>query len=135
MAVLSGLYLVKPWSELTARQQLTHAQRVHVAVLADMWQLPAAAKDAIRILQTAAAASSDEVAAELEQLLLQSALPDCLLPVMKRVLLGRFGDLEAVWADASLQEALMQQPLPAMELLLASEDIKVSGSNNCQSGG
>jgi hypothetical protein len=44
---------------------------------------------------------------------------------VKRLLLSVLGDLEEVWADAALQEVLLGLPLPAMELLLGCDDLKV----------
>jgi hypothetical protein len=41
------------------------------------------------------------------------------------VLLSVFGDLEAVWADAALQEQLLGLPLSSMELLLSCDELKV----------
>ena len=149
MAVLSGLYMVKPWLKLLA--DLTPQQQVQAAVLADMWQLPAASEAAVEVLQ-AAGDSADRLAAVLEQLLGLEAVPDCLLPVfehswkallrkfselsavpqstrtlLEQVLLSKYGDLEAVWAPegVSLQNSLMALPLYAMELLLASDKLKV----------
>jgi hypothetical protein len=150
IAVLAGLYWVKPWQELLA--DLTPQQQVQAAVLADMWQLPAASQAAVEVLQ-AAAASTDSLSTVLEQLLSLQVVPDCLLPVvehcwqallgkyseltavpqstqrlLEQILLSKYGDLEAVWAPggASLQESLLTLPLYAMELLLASDKIKVS---------
>jgi hypothetical protein len=141
--------MVKPWLKLLA--DLTPQQQVQAAVLADMWQLPAASEAAVEVLQ-AAGDSADRLAAVLEQLLGLEAVPDCLLPVfehswkallrkfselpavpqstrtlLEQVLLSKYGDLEAVWAPegVSLQNSLMALPLYAMELLLASDKLKV----------
>lgn len=43
---------------------------------------------------------------------------------VKRVLLSVFGDLQAVWADATLQKALLDLSMPAMQLLLASDELQ-----------
>ena len=149
MAVLAGLYIVAPWPTLLAA--LTPQQQVQAAVLADMWQLPAASDAAVGVLQ-AATDSADRLSAVLEQLLSMAAVPDCLtsvfehswqellkkyrsvevlpdsvLPLFERVLLSKYGDLEAVWAPGgtALQKSLLGLPLNAMELLLASDRLKV----------
>jgi hypothetical protein len=133
---------------------LTPQQQVQAAVLADMWQLTAASDAAVALLQKAANSgdSSQHASAALEQLLSMAAVPDCLMPVFGQsrqalfnkylyeaavpanvqplfelALLSKYGDLEAVWApDAvSLQESLLELPLHVMELLLASDRLKV----------
>jgi hypothetical protein len=45
-----------------------------------------------------------------------------------QILLSKYGDLEALWAPggASLQDSLLNLPLYAMQLLLASDKLKVS---------
>jgi hypothetical protein len=126
MAVLAGLYQVDPWSKLL--DDLTPQQQVQAAVLADMWQLPAAINSAVGVLQVAVAGSAgSRVSAVLDELLSLAAVPDCLLPVFEVTLLSKYGNLEAVWgpAGASLQEPLLALPLHAMELLLASDKLKV----------
>jgi hypothetical protein len=45
---------------------------------------------------------------------------------LEQLLLGVLGDLEGVWADKQLQEVLLGLPLPAMEVLLASDKLMVS---------
>jgi hypothetical protein len=124
MAVLAGLYLVQPWPKLLA--DLTPQQQVQAAVLADMWQLPAASEAAVAVLQEATGNASD-ASAVLEQLFSLPAVPDCLSQVLEQAVVGKFGDLEAVWGPdgASLQESLLALPLHAMELLLASDKLKV----------
>jgi hypothetical protein len=47
---------------------------------------------------------------------------------VKHLLLSVLGDLEEVWADAALQEVLLQLPVPAMELLLSCDELKVRGT-------
>ena len=122
MAVLAGLYQVEPWPKLLA--DLTPPQQVQAALLADMWQLPAVSGTAVGVLQ-AATDSKAMASAVLEQLLSMAAFPDCLQPVFECVLLSQYGDLEAVWASLALQESLLALPLHAMELLLASDKLKV----------
>jgi hypothetical protein len=51
---------------------------------------------------------------------------------MQRVqgmLLAVLGDLEAVWEDTQLQELLLRLPLPAVELLLASDQLRVASED------
>jgi hypothetical protein len=122
MAVLAGLYQVEPWSKLL--DDLTPQQQVQAAVLADMWELTAASEAAVGVLQ-AANVDTNILSAVLEQLLSMAAFPDCLHPVFERVLLSQYGDLEAVWDSQALQDSLLALPLHAMELLLASDKLKV----------
>jgi hypothetical protein len=131
VAVLAGMYMVKPWPELLS--DLTTQQQVHAAVLADMWQLPAASDAALQLLKTAADTgsspdSTDGVSGVLQALFSMAALPGCLMPLLEEALLGRYGNLEAVWNSqrSALQDSLLQLPLHAMELLLASDQLKVS---------
>ena len=151
VAVLAGLYQIKPWSML--RADLTPQQQVHAAVLADMWQLTSARDAALgalleptKITDRASAGSpgvSDEqldsflsnlravrrsreqVSAALDQLLRLECMPDCLLPVFEQMLLSKYGHLEDAWADTALQQSLLALPLSAVELLLASDKLKV----------
>ena len=126
MAVLAGLYQVQTWRKLFER--LTHQQQVQAAVLADMWQLPAARYAALQLLK-AVIDRTDGVTAVLEQLIVIPAVPDCLQALLEQVLLLRFGDLEEVWGaegvSSGWQETLLALPLPAMELLLASDKLEV----------
>ena len=149
--MLKGLYQVEPWPRLLA--DLTPQQQVQAAVLADMWQLEAASEAAVALLQEPAG-SNERMSAVLEQLLSMAAVPDCLIPLFEQsrqgllskylyaaavpanvhplfeqALLSKYGDLEAVWSPdaASLQESLLTLPLRVMELLLASDRLKVCG--------
>jgi hypothetical protein len=125
-AVLAGMYQVEPWSKLLA--DLTPQQQVQAAVLADMWQLPAATEAAVGLLQSAAV-DTDKLSGVQEQLLSLAAVPDCLLPLFEQALLSKYGDLEAVWdpANDALQKSLLRLPLHAMRLLLASDKLQVRG--------
>ena len=131
MAVLAGLYLVQPWPKLLA--DLTPQQQVQAAVLADMWQLPEASEAAVGVLQEATGNASD-ASAVLEQLFSLPAVPDCLSQVLEQAVISKFGNLEAVWGPdgASLQESLLALPLHAMELLLASDKLKVCDGGPAQ---
>jgi hypothetical protein len=148
VALLAGLYQVDPWQKLLA--DLTPQQQVQAAVLADMWQLTAASKPVVGVLQ--AETGHAKLSLVLEQLLSMAAMPDCLTPVydscwqrllgryghlaaapasvlqvLTRLLLSKWGDLEAVWSPAgtALHESLLGLPLCAVELLLASDRLKV----------
>ena len=124
MAVLAGLYQVEPWPKLLAG--LTPQQQVQAAVLADMWQLPAASQAALALLQVAIT-NSDRLSAVLEQLCSIVAVPDCLLLLFEQAWLTKYGDLVSVWGplNSTLQESLLVLPLHPMELLLASDKLKV----------
>lgn len=68
--------------------------------------------------------------------LLPCLLAACLPPdstaeqkaAVKPVLLSVLGDLEEVWSDTALRNALLQLPLNAMELLLSCDMLKVGGA-------
>jgi hypothetical protein len=96
MALLEGLYHVKPWSKLLA--DLPPEQQVQAAVLADMWQLTAACKAAVAVLE-AVIYDTDSLAAVLETLLNLDAVPDCLSPVFEQfwqALLSKHSSLAAM---------------------------------------
>ena len=155
VAILAGLYQVEPWPKLLV--DLTPRQQVQAAVLADMWQLPAASESAVAALQQTLDKDDDDhssffaayaphmiqpgayslrVSAVINQLISLPAVPDSLLPVLERALLSEYGHLDAVWnpewtcsAVASSQESLLALPLYAMELLLASDKLKVRNAS------
>jgi hypothetical protein len=54
-----------------------------------------------------------------------SEMPAADVSKVQRMLLAVLGDLEAAWADNQLQKLLLQLPLPAMELLLSSDQLRV----------
>lgn len=74
MAILAGMYIVKPWPELLG--ELKPQQQVHAAVLADMWQLPVATEAAVAVLKTSADSSTERGQAVLEGLVSLKAVPD-----------------------------------------------------------
>jgi hypothetical protein len=119
------MYIVKPWPELLG--ELKPQQQVHAAVLADMWQLPVATEAAVAVLKTSADSSTEKGQAVLEGLVSLKAVPDFLMLLFEKPVLSKYGNLEAVWgpAGASLQESLLRLPLPAIEMLLASDKLKV----------
>lgn len=47
------------------------------------------------------------------------------------MLLLLFGDLQAVWADAVLSKVMLDLPMPAMQLLLASDELQASACSPC----
>lgn len=60
-----------------------------------------------------------------DRVLFAEALPDCLQPLLKSVLLSLLGDLEAVWADRNLRDLMLDLPLHAMKLLMSCSELKV----------
>lgn len=117
-----------------------------------MWQLAEVSTAAVKQLTAAAIGFStcstifkalSETAASL------GSLPSCLLPLfskavsagapgnvslpgyhsrpsqLEQLLLSVLGDLEEVWADKQLQQALLELPLAAVALLLDTDKLKV----------
>jgi hypothetical protein len=142
MAVLAALYNVKPIPELLS--ELSQEQQLHAALLADMWQLPEVSTAAVQLLVETAKADEGLEAAAYDRFLQLGAFPVCLMPLfhwvaeatakltdqesqpaLKRILLSVLGDLEAVWADAALRDALLALPLSAMAVLLSCDELKV----------
>jgi hypothetical protein len=125
--VLKSLYAVKPLPELLS--ELSQEQQLQASVLADKWQVPYVSSAATQLLVDAASTSGTLAEAVQQRVLQDPVLPDCLQPLLKGVLLPLLGDLEAVWADAGLQEQLLCLSLPAMELLLSCNELKVTSSS------
>jgi hypothetical protein len=123
MAVLSSLYLTKPLPELLS--ELTQEQQLQAALLADKWQVPNISTAATQLLVDALNTESGLSQTVKHRIMSAQALPDCLQPLVRSVLLSVLGDLEAAWADAALQEQLLGLPLPSMELLLSCDELKV----------
>ena len=123
LAVLSALYFVKPLHELLS--ELPQEQQLTTAVLADQWDVPRVSSAAAKLLAAAVDTPGGLSEAVQQQVMGATALPDCLQPLVKTILLSLCGDLEAVWADAGLQERLLGLSLYAMELLLSSNRLKV----------
>jgi hypothetical protein len=48
---------------------------------------------------------------------------------VQRMLLAVLGDLEAVWEDKQLQQLLLALPLPALQLLLSSDQLRVTSED------
>jgi hypothetical protein len=129
LAVLQSLYAVKPLPELLS--DLTQEHQLQAAVLADKWQVPHVSSAAAQLLAAAANTPGALTDAVQQRVLSADALPDCLQPLLKNVLLSMFGDLEAVWADAQLLQQLWNVSLPAMELLLSCNELKVRQPSGC----
>jgi hypothetical protein len=131
LAVLQSLYAVEPLLELLELlSQLSQEQQLQAAVLADKWQVPHVSSAAAQMLADAAHIPGALVKAVQQRVLQDAALPDCLQPLLKSVLMFMFGDLEAVWADAELQQQLLALSLPAMELLLSCGSLQVGQTSN-----
>jgi hypothetical protein len=128
LAVLQSLYAVKPLPELLS--ELSQEQQLQAAVLADKWQVPHVSKAAAQLLEGAARDPGALAEAVQQRMLSAVALPDCLQPLLKIVLLSLFRDLEAVWADAGLQAQLLRLPLHSMELLLSCYELRVRPGGN-----
>lgn len=128
MVVLEALYATKPLPNLLA--ELPQGERLQVALLADMWELPsisaAAAGQLVEELNTAGQLSGPVT----QQLLTSQALPSCLEPLVKVVLLSVYGDLEAVWADEALSQQMLGLPLHAIKLLLSCDRLKVGATHD-----
>jgi hypothetical protein len=119
----------------------------------------AAVQQAVQALAAAAAASDQGLpAAALQVLAGMHARPACLVKLLpsivksssccklntadltaikaadtngsvQRLLLAELGDLEAAWADAELQQMLLALPLPALQLLLSSDQLQVASED------
>ena len=124
--------------------ELSTTQQLHAALLADMWQAPNVSTAAVDSLSTVAKRPGAVLPLPaVEMLLGLPTWPNFALPLLphvasaclegaglrdrlKPLLLSVLGDLEAVWADAGLQAALLALSLPAMEELLSYSELKVS---------
>jgi hypothetical protein len=89
-----------------------------------MWQMPGAGAPAADALASAADGQLSEAVSQ--QLMSMQAMPVSLEPLLRKVLLSVFGDLEAVWADDALQLQLLGLHLHAIKLLLSCDEVKVS---------
>lgn len=127
MAVLEAMYVAKTVPELLSKltREHRHWQLLQAAVLADMWELPrfsaAAASQLIEEVNRDGQLSD----ATTQQLLTSDALPTCLEPLLRVLVLSVFGNLEAVWADEALQTQLLGLSLHEMKQLLSSDKLKV----------
>jgi hypothetical protein len=123
MAVLAALYGAKPMPELLS--ELSQEQQLQAAMLADMWQLPAISTAASNALAQTLSAQGKLSDAATKQLIGLVAVPDCLQPLLKKVLLSVLGNLEQCWADETLLDMLFSLPLSSMEVLLSCSELKV----------
>jgi hypothetical protein len=140
-----------------AKCSLDHEQLVYAVLIADMVHVEAAAQQAARLLMIAAQSGHGLSAAALEALA-DVAWPACLLQLLpvvvkhspccrdqtaglaaitaadsngrvQQLLLAVLGDLEEVWADRQLKALMLELPLPAMQLLLSSDQLCVASED------
>jgi hypothetical protein len=141
-----------------AISSLQEQQMVQAVVIADMVHVDAAAEQAMAALTAAAESEQGLSAAALESLAGLPAWPARLLQLLpvvvqhapccqggladlaaisaadtgnrvQRLLLAVLGDLEAVWADKQLRKLLLGLPLPAMQLLLSADQLRVAAED------
>jgi hypothetical protein len=118
---------------------------VSAVVYGDQLAIPRAVQLGMQLLQEAAAAGQASLTqACCRALAALPSWPTCMLPLLPAVaaqvdpqcaaeqqqviqgaLVSALGDLEAVWVDKQLRELLMALPLPAVELLLSSDHLRV----------
>jgi hypothetical protein len=115
-AVIAAMYGVPD-----AISSLEQHHAVQVAAIADMVHAEAAGQQALQVLQEAAKSKEGLTQATLQALAGLPAWPNCLLQMVPFA----FADLQAVWSDAQLQQLLLGLPLPAMQLLLSSDQLRV----------
>uniref|UniRef100_A0A383WGT3 BACK domain-containing protein n=1 Tax=Tetradesmus obliquus TaxID=3088 RepID=A0A383WGT3_TETOB len=127
-------------------------------MIADMMGIDAAAQQAVKALASAAKSEQGLSAAALQALAGLAAWPACLLQLLptilkraaccrinssrlediiaadtnkdvQQLLLGAFGDLDAACADKQLKQLLLKLPLPALQLLLSSDNLRVASED------
>jgi hypothetical protein len=152
-AVIAAMYGVDSgWNAMSSLQQ---QQLVHAVVIADRLQVTPVCRQAQQLLVEAAKAEQGLSAAALDALTLGlSPWPSCLLTLLptivqhvpcckqstadlaaiaaadtggkvQRLLVAVLGNLQAVWSDAEQRRVLLGLPLPAMQLLLSSDQLQV----------
>lgn len=132
---------------------LPHDQLVHALVLADMLDTPGLVQQFNAVLKAACSAAAGLSRVGQKAMGDLSAWPACLyqlLPyflnhstiqkhlaekpkselddssrLIQRILLSPFKNLQAVWQDSAMSSTLMKLPLPAMQLLLSSDELAV----------
>lgn len=132
---------------------LPHDQLVHALVLADMLDTPGLVQQIMAVLKAACSAAAGLSRVGQKAMGDLSAWPACLyqlLPyflnhstiqkhlaekpkselddssrLIQRILLSPFKNLQAVWQDSAMSSTLMKLPLPAMQLLLSSDELAV----------
>jgi hypothetical protein len=141
-----------------AMSTLQQQQLVHAVVLADMLGVEGTTQQAVEALTSAAQSEQGLSAAALEALASLAAWPACLLQLlpailkntpccsidtsqvediaaadtkgrMQQLLLAVFGDLDAACGDRQLKALLLGMPLPAMQLLLSSDQLRVASED------
>lgn len=127
-------------------------------VIADRIGAAEVVEQSVGMLQAAAVQADGVSAATMETLANLPVWPTCLLPLLlpvirhasccaanltelaailaadtgsrvQRMLLAVLGDLEAVWRDQQLQALLLQLPLPAVQLLLSCDQLRVASED------
>jgi hypothetical protein len=87
------------WQSCTVQRpellsELSEVQQLQAAMLADIWQLPAISTTIADMLTSIHRSQGKLSATVMRQLLHLQAVPDCLQPLLQRVLLCLLGDLE-----------------------------------------
>jgi hypothetical protein len=148
-AVIAAMYGMQD-----AISSLEQHQVVHAVVIADMVHAETAGQQALQVLQAAAESEQGLSATAVQALTGLSVWPACLLQLLPTIvkhapcckvdatdweavtaaddggrvqwlLVAALGDLQAVWSDKQLKELLLGLPLPAMQLLLSSDQLRV----------
>lgn len=139
--------------------KLDQQQQLAAALIADRVHIAPAVKHSVQALLSAAKSEEGLSAAALEALASLYPWPSCLLPLLpaavagaacckgdaaadldairaldsnrrvQRMLLAVLGDLDAAWRDDQLRQLLLKLPLPAMQLLLASDQLRVGSED------
>jgi hypothetical protein len=124
-------------------KQLPQQDLVSAVVYGDQLAIPRAVELGMQLLKEAAAGGEGTLEC-CKAMAALATLPACMLQLVPAVaaqcptqcsaeqrqlyqgaLVAALGDLEAVWTDQQLQEVLLALPLPAMELLLSSDQLRV----------
>jgi hypothetical protein len=149
-AVIAAMYGVE--SGPNSIGSLQQQQLVHAVVIADRLQVTPVCSQALQLLAAAAKAEQGLSAAALDALTGLSPWPSCLLTLLptivqhvpcckqrtadlaaiaaadtggkvQQLLVAVLGNLQAVWSDAEQRRVLLGLPLPAMQLLLSSDQL------------
>jgi hypothetical protein len=128
---------------------LSQQQLVQVVVYGDRLQVEAATKAAMQRLEAAQRSTAGLEAGTVQALVALPAWPACLAPLLpavartatyssgelsqeqqqvQRVLVAVLGNLEEVWGH-ELRDRLLALPLPALQLLLASDQLQVESED------
>lgn len=145
LGVLAAMYGATEHLDALPQQQL-----VQVVVYGDRLQVEAATKAAMQRLEAAQRSTAGLRAGTVQALVALPAWPACLLPLLpavarkatystdelsqeqqqvQRALVAVLGNLEEVLADGELRLKLQNLPLPALQLLLASDQLQVESED------